>query len=75
MHISHLSAHLSSLDADIREEITSAFDLQQQKIQILEEQLRKVNRLHFGRSGERYDDPGQQCICTQTQDAEVNHAV
>lgn len=69
MNISILEDKLTcidGLDPGFYESIVACFtqlmDLQNQKIKILEDQLRKVQRLYFGRKSERFDTPGQQCI-------------
>ena len=57
---------IDGLPAEFHDPINDCFDqactLITQKLNILEDQLRRANRVIFGSKSERYDVPGQQCI-------------
>ena len=77
MNISTFKAGLEQFDIlsdDARNYIESVVDLQAQKIQILEEQLRIARRTMFGRKSERYDEPGQERIDELREQTDIHLA-
>jgi len=70
---------IDGLNADFHEPLDACFDnactLLKQKLEILEDQLRRANRVIFGRRSERYDVPGQQCIGGVGSEAELHMAL